>query len=391
MTRVLSVRGWQYPLVLSIAVLAFFSPLMFRQTHFKAGVVTSDFPASIEFAQHIQQGMGDVPGYILAHSAWDWLLIAGNSILGISFRMSAFLVSIASILAAAWILYLFWFAPVLRARGISPWWGVAAAFVLNLVTPVSLLSSLDRKWYLGYIGITSYHNPTIILLQPLALLQFALALRCFQQAGSRGRDIAFAGAVTLLATFAKPSFAICFLPAFCLLAAYRWWKKQVVDWRLLALGFAVPTVFLLGVQYLLAYGSPEQAGILFDPFLVMSGLSGFLGIKLLLSIAFPLVMTLLFFEDMLHDTRMALAWLTFLLAAFFAYFLAEGAPRTLDGNFVWGAKTSLLVLFAACTVLLFEKMRPVRWQAVVAGAILAVHAAWGLLYYHHVFVTQKYI
>jgi hypothetical protein len=204
-------------------------------------------------------------------------------------------------------------------------------------------------------------------------------------------ETAMAGAVTLLATFAKPSFAICLLPALCLIAAYRWWKKQEVNRRLLFFGFIVPTVVLLALQFLLAYGGPGQAGILLYPFGVMAGLSKFLAIKFLLSIVFPLVVALLFFQEARRDVPMVLAWSTFLVSAFYAYFLAEGAPRTLDGNFIWGAKTALLVLFSISTLFLFERIKAIRWKAILPALVWVLHVAYGVIYYYHILTTQKYI
>ena len=37
----------------------------------------------------------------------------------------------------------------------------------------------DKLFYLGYIGLATYHNPTIRLLQPVALLSFFCAVRVF--------------------------------------------------------------------------------------------------------------------------------------------------------------------------------------------------------------------
>ncbi len=317
-------------------------------------------------------------------------MIAFNSLLGVSFRTSAFLVTLFSIVTAAFVIY-FWLEPTLRARGLSLWWGVVAAIGLNLVTPLSLLVSVDRKFYLGYIGITSYHNPTIILLRPLALLQFIFALRCFQKADSMWWQTGIAATVTLLATFAKPSFAICLLPAIGLVAAYLWLKKKTVDWPLFFFGFIIPTVIMLTWQFLVAYGSPEQSGIFFYPFGVMAGLSGYLGIKFLLSILFPLLVAILFLPEAARDTRMVLAWLSFLVGAFYSYFLAEGPPRTLDGNFIWSGKITLLVLFCISTLFLLERIRAVRWKTVLLGTVWVSHVVFGVVYYYHIFITQKYI
>ncbi|HEC21372.1 MAG TPA: hypothetical protein ENI95_00485, partial [Chloroflexi bacterium] len=50
---------------------------------------------------------------------------------------------------------------------------------LMLVSPVNLFTLPIRNLYLGYISPTVYHNPTLILLKPVALLLFFSGLRVF--------------------------------------------------------------------------------------------------------------------------------------------------------------------------------------------------------------------
>ncbi len=383
-------RNGRYPVLLSLIVLAAFSPLIWAETHYKAGEVTSDFPAIMEFAQNIESGAAAVPGFAVAHSAWELLVLALHMLAGISIRTSAWLATTSSILAAALILY-YWLAPTLRSRSLSPWLAVAAAVGLNLVTPISILATRDREYYLGYIGIASYHNPTILLLRPLALVQFIAALRCFGSSRASWKWIALGCASSLLATFAKPSLAICLLPAMGLLIAYRMAKRLAVDLRFFILGFAIPTLLVLAGQFLVTYGSLSTSGIFFFPFGVMQALSGYLGLKFVLSIIFPLLVACLFFPQVIRDERMLLAWLTFVLGAFYAYFLADGPPRTFDGNFIWSAEIALLVLFCTSTVFLFEQFQRFRARSGIVAVAWLTHMAFGVVYYFHVFVTRKYI
>ncbi len=390
MNGALNKHRWAYPLVLSVLVVVVFTPLIFSVTHYKAGEVTSDFPAFMELTEGLKQGAGDVPGYHLAHPLWEILVIAVNGLFGISFRMAAFLVTLSSILAAAIVIY-YWLEPILSANGLSRAWGVAAAIGLNLVTPLSVLAPIDHRFFAGYIGTIQYNNPTIILLRPLAFLQFIVAIRCFQDGTQGWRIAALAAAVTALATFAKPSFAICLLPAMGLLAGYRWLKQQHVDWRLLLMGFVVPTLGVLTWQFLVAYGSPGQSGIFLYPFGVMGAQSGFLLIKFLLSIFFPLVVAVMHLREAAHDIRMVLAWLSFFWGIVFAYLFAFGPPLTMDGDFIWGARITLLLLFCVSTLFMLERIRTLRWQALLPGAAWLAHVAYGIVYYSHYLTTQKHI
>jgi uncharacterized membrane protein len=215
-------------------------------------------------------------------------------------------------------------------------------------------------------------------------------VRCFDKTGSAWAETGVAALITLLATFAKPSFAICLLPAIGLLAGYRLLKKQPINRRLLLLGFIVPSVVLLAWQFVETYGSPQESGILFYPFGVMAAYSDWLFIKFLLSILFPLLAAVLYWREAARDLRITLAWLAFLLSAFYTYFLAEGPPRTLDGNFLWSSEIALLVLFCVSTLFLLERARLPRRKVVGSGLAWLSHVAFGVMYYWHVLVTQKY-
>lgn len=391
MNRIFQKRDWIYALIVVIAVVWMSFPVARFYSYFKPSQVTSDYPAFMDFTVALSQGkLSEIPAYHIAHMAWEILSVAINRVLGISLRTTSFLLTLGSIAAAAVILY-FWFAKSLRDQGLPAWWAMVAAIGLSVVTPLSVLALVDRKWYLGYIGITSYNNPTIILLRPFAILQFVLVLGCFQDRAISWKRIGLAAAVTLLATFSKPSYAICLLPTICLIAAYRWYKKWTIQWRLLLAGFVIPTFILLAWQFLLAYRSPEQGSIFFYPFGVMTGLSDFVGVKFLLSILFPLLVALLFFPEAVRDMRMILAWIGFSFGALYSYFVADGPPRTFDGDWIWSGKITLLLLFCVSTIFVLERIRTARWKTTLSSGTWVAHVAFGVAYIVHILATHKRI
>ncbi len=389
MNRIFQRGDWLYALVVLIAVVWMSFSVAHYYAYFIPGEVTSDYPAFMHFTVALDQGkLSEIPAYHIAHMAWEILSVAIHRLLGISLRTTSFLLTLGSIAAAAVITY-FWFARSLRDRELPVWWAMVAAIGLSVATPLSVLAPVDRRWYQGYIGITSYHNPTIILLRPLAILQFILVPACFQDRAITWKRIGLAAAVTLLATFSKPSYAICLLPAICGIAAYRWYKQQTIQWRLLLAGFVIPTFLLLSWQFLVAYRSPEQGSIFFYPFGVMTGLSGFVGVKFLLSILFPLLAAMLFFPEAVRDMRMILAWIGFAIGAFYSYFVADGPPRTFDADWIWSGKITLLLLFCVSTIFVLERIRTVRWKATLSSTVWTAHASFGLAYIVHILTTYK--
>jgi hypothetical protein len=179
--------------------------------------------------------------------------------------------------------------------------------------------------------------------------------------------------VVVLALLAKPNHVIALLPALALLTLYRLRRHEAVDWRLL-LGIALPAAVVLGVQYAATYGRAEQGSILFAPFVVrdFQAPRATLLPGLALSILFPLAVGGLYFRTARRNTALVLAWLAFLVGAFYTYFLAEGGYMLTHWNFGWSGQVTLFVLFVASAQHLIGQLPP------AAGKITALPGRWTL-------------
>ena len=148
----------------------------------------------------------------------------------------------------------------------------------------------DKLFYLGYIGLATYHNPTIHLLQPVALLSFLLAVRVLTSFCSSWKVVLSSTLLIIFSALIKPNYLLCILPALGLMVVIRLLWNKPVDWRLLIAGFLAPGTLILLVQLFLTYYLPgnDASSIIFDPLAVMRGYSGYLLPKFFLSILFPL-------------------------------------------------------------------------------------------------------
>jgi hypothetical protein len=274
---------------------------------------------------------------------------------------------------------------------------LAVALSVTLVAPVSVLTWGSHNLLFGYIGINTTHNPTYLLLKPLALLLFINSLEIFTyQPGSRSRIRFFlTGLLTILATLAKPNYIICLLPALSLLAFYWSLKKRSLDWQRLILGVILPAVIILGWQYLATYTTDRvlraEGGIVFAPLAVYARDSGMLLPKFFLSILFPLSVYALYYKDASKDISLNLAWFNFFFGAFYTYMLAETGLRFQDGNFKWSGQVTLFILFLVSIVFFLRKNsdwlsgRVFRKSgyAFSTGAItFGLHLASGVLFYY---------
>lgn len=380
---------WLAYLALAALTILVFTPMIYGQNFNMSFLLVNDFMSHIRLSVYLKAGLDKVPAYLLPISDWQVLVVGLLTIFNIRNRMAGFLLTIFSILMSN--LFLFgMFLPVLRKRGLSVWWGVLIALALSLVAPVALVALIDRRFYTGYLGLITYHNPTIILLRPLALLQFIYAVRNFTDSSISWLEILFAAIVSLLANFAKPNYSICILPALGIMAVIWLWKKRPVNWKLLFFGFALPLSLSLALQYLVVYQGSDTRGIIFYPGGALTVYSHFLLEKFILSALFPLLLAILYWPQIWEDPRMLLAWLSFAFGTLYSYFLAEAGAGIRDANFTWSGEITLYILFCVSTLYWLENYRrdlKKEWQLISAWGL---HLVFGLLYYLYYFFTYKY-
>jgi hypothetical protein len=272
---------------------------------------------------------------------------------------------------------------------------VALVLALMLLGPVSLRHAKDGEYYLGYIGISVWHNPTVLVAKPLSYLLFLRAAQVFMSREETTEQVpwAFATFIVLLCTFAKPNYLLCILPALAIVAAIYRYLHRPVRLRLLIAGIVLPSVAILAWQYYFTFASGAANGITFAPFKVMSALArhDHLGRKLALSILFPVACYVIWLPDSLKSVRLNLAGFAFWVAVAFMYLVAEKKNYT-DGNFLWGAQIALFILCAESAFFVVAALRR-RWtttqlsrrwlpiaQTALCAAVFALHLYWGIRY-----------
>lgn len=390
----MSIPKWlkSYLLVFILFLLVFF-PINYLHSYVKVDNESTDFHLHMLYAAQLEKkGPGGIPAYTLAHSAWEYLLVAVNKLFGFSFRRASLLLALGSVELTALILLL-WFWPVLEKKKFPLWKTLLILLGVSIAAPISLLWPVDKLMYLGYIGITSYHSPTLLLLKPFAILQFIFAYRCFYNTPPLLKwQIVCAGLVSLLGTYIKPNFSICILPALAVFAGYRLLRKEYVHLQGLIFGFGLPVFFVLIWQFFLTYYSSDTGGIALMPLKIMSYYSGYLGIKLLLSILFPLSVLVFCFREVVRDARMVVGWLCFIFGAIFTYFFAETGPRIFHGNFTWSGEITLLILFVMSTLFCLENFPKLTHKKIslLLSVAWILHVIFGIAYYFYCCFNRLY-
>jgi hypothetical protein len=308
-----------------------------------------------------------------------------------SYELAGWMVAVISYLFLAYVLVDEFLDSTKRTKSFLLRIGATViVLALMLAAPINIFTIGERRLYLGYIGINVYHNPTILLLKPLALLLFWNITRKTDDKRTT-KDIIIVLILMTLTTMAKPSYTICLLPAIFIWSGFKIYKKQFIDFRFLAIGVIMPALVVLTLQYLVTYSGGESAAISLAPLkamLVFVRSAPMIIMMLILSILFPLSAILLFPELLSSDQRLVLAWFAFLAGIFFTYFLSETGERTSHGNFFWSGQITLFILFVQTTFSLlvyalrkgfYEIVREPRF--VVCMVVFGFHMLSGVLWY----------
>jgi len=383
-------QNWGTILLLAAATAAFSVPIYYRRIVFP---VDTDYGSHIRFAEEWLRGQGFEP-LTASHPLLQFILIgmhlASRGRLGL---YAALIIVQVAVQVATVLIFYFW----LGASGRPGWDGLRgfAALSLTFVAPVMLLAPLDGLYYFGYIGMANYHNPTVHMLKPLALLSAMHAFRAVKGQDSSAWQMALAALWIILSAWVKPSYALSILPALALCAAIRWHLKQPVDLRMLVFGFFLPAALMLAAQWLIAYrfGDPGES-IILAPFKMESSFSSYLLPKFLLSSAFPLFILYLARRSLLTDARLLVGWTGFFSGIAQLYLLAEGGERLLHGNFRWSAQIMLFLLFAITLRWLLREgwlnCTLIGWQKASAWYAYLAHLSGGIVYYIYCMVSVRY-
>jgi hypothetical protein len=376
-------------LALIILVVVIFRPLMAHMIWERTG--------ASDHLDHIHQAANMFAGNIKlvnAYPLFQTLVGVANAVLPVEhITIAGLVVLLTCMTLTAIVIYFF----VRRAATPLPTIGgavigVLGSLILMLVAAITVFTWSKQNLYAGYILPTVYHNGTILALKPFALLLFVYIVGVFSQHPyfRSKKAIVIAAILVLLATTAKPSYTICVLPALGIAVIYRLYKRQHINWWLLIGGIGIPALIVLGAEYLAVQYIPSLkdhgSQFIFSPFgyLRKIRMMDLILLKFILSIAFPLVVYLLYFKTAVQDSMFNLAWLIFIVGAIYYYFFIQ-VPLASHGNFTWSAQITLFILFIVAFAFFVRQNRGVSWRlsypAWISLFVLGLHFVCGIVWY----------
>lgn len=366
--------------LVAIATTAVLLVVIVHQTYsYGDWIIAYDYRIHFDAVRQLSETGKILYPHMLFHALGAGLgsLLAGN------YKLSAMIVLALAIYSTAFMLHRFWFSK----SALPNWFAATIVPVLLIVSPITIFYWADKHLYFGYIGINTYHSPTILLQKPFSLMLFYLSGALWS--GDCARNYRWLWwalpIVTILSALAKPSLLIVFLPGLLVFLVVLQWRKNKVDWPLFLWGILLPALLVLSWQYWFTYADSGQEqlfdkrGIAFAPLQVVGKTSQWLFWKFLLSTTFPLATLILFWRSIKVDRQVIFAWMIFFFGTFVTYFLMESGPRAGDGNFLWSGQISLFLLFVASAAHIFNNAN-ISWrsglknpQFFLCAAVLLMH------------------
>ena len=365
-----------------------------------------------EFAPHIlfavkmdQEGRVVLPHFlfqlltILHHYLLEFLKLPTYQISGINgtinydWGFSAFIVMLEIYIGIVFLLV--YYLKLRFKNNIKNFENVAylVAFGISICTPIFLLAPVDGKFYLGYITpATIYFIPTQVLLKLPSLALFLLSPLFFSKSKDNAKFLLAIVPLVFLSGLAKPNWLLVMLPALGIVALIMFLKSYYVNWRALSLT-VISSVAVLGWQYYFKFvdaTSPiyKSSIIITAPFEVWRYHSDFILMKIILSVLFPLYVTISFWKNVKDDFHVKYAWLLFSIGLIYLGFFGESVNK-FSGNFVWCGQIANFMLFVAAASLFFSKY-PIEYQknkrkVIIGLALFCAHVVCGLIYYFRSF------
>ena len=278
-------------------------------------------------------------------------------------------------------------------RGAAGRMAIAASVVLAMGVLLSapIFPAAESSVYLiGYFPANAYHNPTMLMAKPLLVLSFASTVAALTRFGSVSvREATLLMLPIVLLGLAKPNYLGCLLPVVGVAAVWCASRREAVSWqRVATVGGAA--IITLASTFLL-YQSEDlrmKGSVILAPFEVIAKYAPVdplsIAEYLFRSLAFPVIVTMLWPLAVLRDVPMRIAWGTTAIGLFISYFLAEGGERFDHGNFLWTGQMAVFVLFVAAAA--FARSR-LQWRsdsavmfvrALALGVALVFHVEAGL-------------
>jgi hypothetical protein len=332
-----------FPVLLTIVSVLIFSILIYQKQP--------------DIRDHIDNSLGLINGKPLTGNFLFYFLIGLMALWKPSFiwvAINAVIVLTGSVLAKYY-LSLWYLKRNLGDKGNKIIYLAFLSFAICIT--MNLPNRPSFTWLIGQFSPNLWHNSTTIFLMPISLIIFFKALKFLRAEDNTLKDLVILSCLVPLSMLIKPSFFFVFGPAFGLiiLRKYGLRKKFWIGLIPIIAGFTL--LILQTLQIYFYYPYHQEAGFRIDPFFVWNNWSYFIPISILVSIAFPLGVSIVYFKEIKSKLEFQFSWLMLFIGLIIYSVMAENGPFWIQvsNNFGWQLYIVNFILFLISVDLLFKK------------------------------------
>lgn len=288
---------------------------------------------------------------------------------------------------------------------------VGAVLLTTFSAPIALFYPTDGHLYFGYFATNVFHNPTVLMVKPFALMHFLLIIHSMRNERTDNNVVFWITlwVITFLGVLAKPSYAIAIVPAHGIILVWRLWQRHP-QWRHDIITFVTSTSALvppLLFQFMLVYGTgPRSIGFksLSDmttsvcmassqPWWSCIAMdSGMVMVKGVASVAF-LLCILFTVPRIIRYGEIQLAGLASVISIAYVFVLGEGvkgaasgvASSNKAGNSGWSIQIMLFIFMVVALPLfaraLAQRDVPSQWVIRIPFIVAVFHLVSGIIWY----------
>jgi len=261
-------------------------------------------------------------------------------------------------------------------EGNEPKWFLVASISL-LIGPFFLMD-FNPHIYIGQGSPSVWHNVTLIMVQPFALLSVFFTVKFFKT--EKSGFFLLAILITFLSIFAKPSYILIFLPALTIFVLLeRYFDKR----QLLFTFFAIFTsVAALAYQFMNQFSGEGNDSVIFDFLGVWSLYSPNIAVSILLALGLPLLITVSNYQSAKENGYIKFSWLLVLFSMILFACFAESGRHYSDGNFGWSWNISLSLIYIFTIIEYFKQydvMSPLIRYPILAIILYQLYVGWYFL------------
>jgi len=363
--------------------------LFYNQAINYKGLFPSDLPEHLSFVDKMVSGAIKAP-----EVGFEYTVYAISKIFFISYEYAAII--LMSVIYTGMVFIIGWMLK--NFLMISELKVIIFSACLISVSAI-YLPFFSQHLLVGPGGPNVWHNPTVLMIKPLALLIVYFTLKGLQE--EKSFYWLCSSALLFISLIYKPSFGIVFMPALGIYVLINYPKNFKSYKNVLIMVF--PSILLLTYQtfMLLNHGDLNNKDpVYISSFAVLRHYTPNVFVSFLQGLAFPLALLICHFKKTISDRYLQLSWLVLIIAYAEFALLVEGAPdRVIHGNFGWGYLVSMQLVFVFSFIELYRWTREVysinstfieKLKIQLVWLIFSFHLFSGLIYLTRIFSGGSY-